>query len=145
MALEDIKKKILSDAQSKAKDIQNANEKHMKDIQKTVDEDIKSIKTKALNSAKDKAKEKLKSALIDQNIKNSNEILKAKRQVINDVLSQVLTDLKNIDDANYQKLISSQIKKAESINFDSATILCAKGKTNIIQEVFAKEDRKSVV
>ncbi len=145
MALEDIKNKIISDAQTKAKEIKTQNQKKISDIKNNSSKDIQNIKSKILETARNKAKEKLKSALIDQKIKNSNDILKVKRQIINVILKNTISDLEKISDSEYKKLILIQLKKIETIKFDSLTVLCAKGKVNLVKEIFSNNFKTSQI
>lgn len=143
MALEDIKKKIISDAQKEADAIKKENTKKVSDLKKAASEELDTIRSNSLESAKNKAKDKLKSALIDQKIKNSNTTLKAKRQIIDEILDNTLDELKNIPDSDYEKLVERQIKKISTINLKGAKVLCAKGKTELIKKTFEKNAKNS--
>lgn len=143
MALEDIKKKIISDAEAEAQEIKSQTKKQISDLNKSAELEIKQIKTKSLDLAKIKVQEKAKSALIDQKIKNSNKLLEAKRQIIDTILEKTLSDLEKISDTDYKILLNRQINKIQSIRLDSIKVLCAKNKSEIIKAMFEEKKLSS--
>lgn len=136
MALEDIKKKIISDAEAEAQEIKSQTEKKISDLNKSAELEIEQTKLKILDSAKNKAQEKFKSALVDQKIKNSNKLLEAKRQIIDNIIDETLSDLEKISDSDYKILLNRQINKIQSIKLDSIKVLCAKNKSSLIKSIF---------
>jgi len=136
MSLQDITKKILSDAQKEAKKIMNEN---MKEINKITIQKDKEI-TAAVQALKEKGKEKAtklkEQAEFQARSIEKNAILEAKQELINQVYQAVKRKLAQLKDAEFINLMVGLLKNAPRLA--EAEIITSVDKKDILARAVKK-------
>jgi V/A-type H+-transporting ATPase subunit E len=139
MSLENIKEKIISDAQKDADKIMASTDKQILEMRSLAKSELEEIKSEILKDAKEKAQAIRNEKIIKQKIQNSNDLLIAKRNIINKILSQVLIEIEKLDEEKYLQLISKQADKISSISLSQANVFCPQDKKELIKKVLEKK------
>lgn len=138
MALEDIKKAIISDAQKQSElIIEDASKKAQKIISDTQTQERKKTE-KILAKAKEEAKLIAKSIVINAKIKSKKDLLLEKKEIISKIVKRLEKNLINSSDNIYEKIILFQLKKLSEIKLSEITIIPCEGKKQIIEKVAKK-------
>lgn len=134
MSLEDIKKKIVEDAQKQAQEITQTSKKEISNLEQLSKTKLTEIKKKSTAQAKFEAKNKARSILISANIEAKNQILKQKRSIIEKILNLSIEKLENLPDEKYLKIIDSEMQKLKALNIDNIVIIPSKNKKELINK-----------
>lgn len=124
MALDDIIKKISSDAQFQADEIIQYANKQVASIEKDNDQKILEYKNKFLLDAKQKAINHAKSILITNTNNQKNLLLKQKRKLLDDIFLASYRKLLILDDKSYQAVIEKLLMHISKLKLDNLHIIC---------------------
>lgn len=138
MALEDIKKAIIDDAQKQALLIIKKANQEAQDLMQKAQEKEKKQTEKKLLDAKSNAKQIAKSIIINAKIKAKQNILLQKKSIILKITEKLKHNLINSSDDIYEKIILIQIKKLTHLKLKKLQIIPSKGKTQIITKLVKK-------
>lgn len=142
MAITDITQKILEEARKKADEIRAEAQQAAKEY-----EDLKTKEFKEQEAALVE-KEKLTKEDIERKMKSMvsmeerNKVLKAKQDLIQDIFAQAIDQLCAADDKDYQRVIEELAKHSDLGNFESGSIISAKGKKSITEKVISSVNSK---
>jgi len=136
MALSDIIEKIKSEASVKADELKAEYEKSKKELQNKHIEVLRKLdedNNTAIDSESAKVKEK---AEMEAEMEAKNELLSAKRELIEEVLQKAAENLAASE--RYEDLLAEMMKKAD---MESGTIIAAKGKEEATRNAISKAGR----
>lgn len=124
MPIEDIKEKIISEANINAqKIINNAKDKEREIIEKA-EKDAENIKEKILNQIKKEIAISKEKIITEANLEARKNILSTKQEIMNKVFNQALNKIIELDDIKYQnfikKIILNNVEKGNETIFISS-------------------------
>ena len=139
MALDDIKKAILTEAQKAADDHKAEGQKKVESIQKELNQKIDDKKSEIIASAQRKANQKVQQAQFKIQSQTQSKVLDQKQQVINKVYKLALEKLAEIDDAKYVELIEKLITKLPE---GDGQLISVEGKQDLLKKALENSGKE---
>lgn len=142
MALQDIIQTILSEAEKKAQHIHDSTQKRINEYKSKVDSEITQQKADVDALAQQKKSEidrKLKTTL---SMEKRNQLLKVKRQTINNVFDKALSELCQLKDDEYLKVLEAIGTYVKISHLKEGKIIPAKGKKKITESFIQSQNSK---
>jgi len=139
MALEDIKKTILATAQKQADEVKKAGDEKVKEIKAEMQKQLEEKKAEFVDMAQRKADQKLQQAHFKIAASNQTGILKAKQKIIDQVYSEALKKLNQLDNNEY---INLMIKLIKNLPQTSGQLISAKAKESLLRQAQEKSKTK---
>lgn len=139
MALDDIKKAILAEAQKIADQRIEEVQKKIETIEAGWDKKTKERKEKAVESADRKIKQKIEQIKFEIQTESQAEILGQKKEIIDQVYSSVLGKLSSLSDDQYIELMEKLIQDLPNT---SGCLLTIESKRSLLKKALANSDKK---
>ncbi len=133
MGIEDIKKRIIEEAQIEAEKINRECAEKTKIIEEEGKRRAESHRGEILGAAKKRGEALFLKILTPARIASNAEILKVKHEIIESVFREVKRDLAEISDEKYGKLLRGLLKK---VSIEVGEVIPKKGREKLTQEIF---------
>lgn len=121
MSIEDIKEKIISEANINAQKIINNAKDKEREILEKAEKDAENIKEKILNQIKKEITISKEKIITEANLEARKNILSIKQEILNKVFNQALNKIIELDDIKYQnfikKIILNNVEKGNETIF----------------------------
>lgn len=130
MGIQDIEKRILDEAQGKAKKIKDEGEAGVASILREGKLHSQELQVELLNQAKAKAEERRRSILVPARLEIKRAILTKKQEKIQAIYNEVLEDLSKLEDKDYKSIIMGMLRKISSYK---GNVFPAKGREKVTQ------------
>ena len=137
MSIQDIISKIIKKAEEEADIIINNAKKEAENVAKKIDQSAAEKREQLLADVAIKSEKAIKKSKYLGDIEGKNDLLRKKREFIENILDKVLKKLAELDEVNYKKLLLSIIKK---LQVKEGTVYPAKNKTEMIKKVLKNFD-----
>ncbi len=139
MALEDIKKSILANAEAEAEKIEADGQAKVIEIKNNWQNKIEQKKLEIINSAKRKAAQKIQQTQFKLQSKAQSEILKEKHLIIDKIYKTALKKISELSDDRYTALMEKLIKILPDGN---GKLLSAKNKENLLKKALKNSGKR---
>ena len=134
MSLKDIIQSLDKESQAEIKKIKQEAASQEKELKSEHKLRLKQARSQILVKAEKEIAKQAEMELFAKQAELRQNILKKRRELLDEVYERALEKLKSISESDYQRLLSKLIKKVPS----SGTIVPAKGKKEVIQQVALK-------
>lgn len=136
METKNIKDKILNDAKKRAESIISEAETRVKDILENARKEAENVAKKLEKDAEELAKKEAARILSLAELEERRKILKEKINILEEVFSQALADLKARPKEEYQEIMKGLLVKA--VNHGDEEVIVAKSDRDKLDEKFLK-------
>jgi len=137
MTIEDIKEKIITDAEIQANNIVSQAEDKAKEIIKKGEKEADNIRNIILNKNEQESLLKKSKILTEANLKAKKTILSEKQNIIEDVFNNVLENVLNLNDKDYLNFIKKLI--LDNVEKGNETIYIGNSDKNRISKDFIED------
>lgn len=128
MALSDILEKIKKEAEAKVAELEKEYKAKIDDLEKANQEKQKDIDEEMHKKVEENNKKIIAKAENLAEIERKNQLLHAKRQIIEEALESAIEELSSLD--NYEEVVTAMLGKAE-LKGDNVVVVPAKGKEDV--------------
>jgi len=142
MALDDIKKAILAEAEKEVKIIETEGEKKIADVNDVWTKKIEEKKQEIVASGQRKANQKVQQTQFKLQSNAQAEVLNQKQRVINKVYKLALQKLGELDDQGYVDLLSGLIAKLPE---DEGELISVMEKESLLKKALQKSEKEYTV
>jgi len=139
MALDDIKKAILAEAEKEIKSIEAEGETRIKSIQAVWTEKIETKKQEIVAAAQRKANQKIQQTQFKLSAQTQTEILSQKQKLIDQAYKTALQNLSNLDNEKY---IDLMVKLIDLLPKTDGQIFSVKDKEDLLKKALRQSGRK---
>ncbi len=139
MALDDIKKAILAEAEKEAEKIRAESENKIAAVKKEWQEKVEQKKQEIIASAQRKANQKVQQTQFKLQAQAQTEILNQKQGIIDKVYKSALKKLTELDDDQYVELM---IKLIDSLPETAGELISVKEKEGLLKKALKKNGKK---
>lgn len=139
MAIDDIKKAILDEAQKIADEHREEGRKKAKEIEKAWEQKINARKQEVTASAGRKIEQRIQQAKFQIQTESQSKILEKKREIIDQAYSSALKKLSTLSDAQYLKLMEKLIKELPE---SGGQLFSVESKKNLLKKALENSGKK---
>lgn len=138
MALSNILEKIKKEAEAKVAELEKEHKAKIDDLEKANKEKQKDIDEEMHKKVEENTKKIIAKAENLAEIERKNELLHAKRQIIEEALENSIEELSKLE--NYEEVITTMLEKAE-LKGDNTVVVPAKGKEEATKTAIQKSGK----
>ncbi|MBN2395025.1 MAG: hypothetical protein JXC36_01010 [Candidatus Atribacteria bacterium] len=142
MPIEDIKERILKDAQLQKEEVIKDAKINIENMKKLFLKDIEIEKQKILKNYEQEAELKEKNIITEAKLKTSKDLLNVKQSIINEIFSEAANRIKNLDDHHYLYFLRTLI--LDNVENGNETIYISDRERKIINQEFIESINESL-
>ena len=139
MALDDIKKSILDEAQTQVAAVEKEGESKLAELRAAWAKKIETRQIELVAAAKRKAEQKLQQAQFKLHAQTQNEVLTRKQKIIDKVYKQVVEQLRALEEDQYVDLTAKLIEELPDLD---GILTSVKNKESLLKKAVKKSGRK---
>lgn len=140
MPIDDIEKRIISEAESEAGKIRKEASDQTSTILSDAEEKASRLREEILQKAKKSAEEERRKLISPSRIRAKNELLEAKQKLVQQLFDEALEEMTNWKDTQYKKAIKTMLADIPK----KGKVIPALGKEKVIKEVLSKAKLKDI-
>ncbi|MCX7778859.1 MAG: V-type ATP synthase subunit E [Patescibacteria group bacterium] len=138
MALDDILKKIKKETEEKIKEIEERNREEVRKLEEKYRAEIEKRKSEILAETEAEVQKRIQQTQIRLNLETKNLLLQKKQEILDNIYQEVLDELSNLSDSDYQKLILNLLKRCP----ERGEIIPAQNRERVTEKAIAESKKK---